>query len=61
MSDDFLVTWDCVRRPIQASAVERVSVMISKSSATQFSVTITESTGTVRADETKHQRWRKSR
>ena len=56
MSDDFLVTWDCVRRPIQTSGVEGVSVMISESSATQFLVTITESTGTVRADETKHQR-----
>ena len=34
--DDFRVNMDCVRRQIQASTREAVSVMISKSVATQF-------------------------
>jgi hypothetical protein len=52
---DFRVNWDCVRWPIQASAIKEVSLIMSESSATQFSVMITETTGTVCADETKCQ------
>jgi len=66
--DDYRVNRDCARVRNRASAGEAVSAMISKSAATQFSVTIIESTGitesigiitqstrTVRAYETKHQ------
>src|SRR4030067_198654 len=52
---DIRVNWDCGRWPILASALKAVSLIISESSAPQFSVIITESTGTVRAYETKSQ------
>ena len=48
-------------RRIQASAVELVSLIISESSATQFSVMIFESIRTVRADESTLQQWSQSR
>ena len=72
--DDYRVNRDraCVRN--RASAGEAVSAMISKSAATVFSVTITESTGiaesigiitdstrTVRAYVSKHQLWKRFR
>jgi hypothetical protein len=44
-----------VRGRIQASAVEAVSLMLSELAATHFSLVISESTGTVCADKTKHQ------
>jgi len=60
--DNYRVNRDRARVLNRASAGEAVSAMISKSAATQFSVTITESTGiiteskrTVRAYGTKHQ------
>jgi hypothetical protein len=49
---DFRVNLDCVRWPIQASAVKRVSVMVYEFSTTLFSVTITDSIGTVCTDKT---------
>jgi len=52
---DFRVNRDCVRKAIQGSAVKGVSVMISESSTTQFSVTITDLTGTVCTDKTECQ------
>ena len=54
-ADDFQVNKDCVRGRIQASAVEAVSLMLSELAATHFSLVISESTGTVCADKTKHQ------
>jgi hypothetical protein len=53
--DYYRVNKDCARKWNQASAGEAVSSTISKSAATQFWVTITESTGTVRTDKTRHQ------
>jgi len=59
--DDYRVNRDCARVRNRASPGEAVSAMISKSAATQFSMTIIESTGidestrTVRAYGTKHQ------
>src|SRR4030067_839114 len=52
---DIRVNWDCVRWPILASALKAASLIIFESSAPQFSVMITESTGTVRAYDTKRQ------
>jgi len=52
---DFAVYKVSLRRRIQASALEADSLIISQSSATQYSVTITESTGSVRTYESKHQ------
>src|SRR3990172_22459 len=52
---DIRVNWDCGRWPILASALKAVSLIIYESSAPQFSVMITESTGTVRAYDTKRQ------
>jgi hypothetical protein len=49
--DDFRVNRDCVRERIQDSAGEAVSLMLSKSPATHFLLTILESTGTLCADE----------
>ena len=49
---------DCVRRQIQASTREAVSVMISKSVATQFSMKISESTSVVWADESTSYLWK---
>jgi hypothetical protein len=43
--DDYRVNRDCARVRNRASGGEAVSAMISKSAATQFSVTIMESTG----------------
>jgi len=43
-----------VRGQIQASTVEAVSLMLPESTTTQFSLVISESTGTVCADESKH-------
>ena len=45
----------CVRSRIHASSQEIVSMMISESAATQFSMTIYESTGAACADESKRQ------
>src|SRR4030067_1149733 len=52
---DIRVICDCGRCPILASALKAVSLIISESSAPQFSMMITESTGTVRAYDTKRQ------
>src|SRR3990172_7149520 len=52
---DIRVNWDCGRWTILASALKAVSLIISESSAPQFSMIITESTGTVRAYDTKRQ------
>jgi hypothetical protein len=59
----FLINQDCMRGQIQSSPVVAVSLIISQSAESQFSVTITEWTGTVGTDETKRQlgkqfRWR---
>jgi hypothetical protein len=43
--DDYRVNRDCARIRNRASPGEAVSAMISKAAATQFSVTIIESTG----------------
>jgi hypothetical protein len=56
--DNFRVNMDCVRRQIQASTREAVSVMISKSVATQFSMKISESTSVVWADESTSYLWK---
>ena len=53
--DYYRVNKDCARIHNQASAGEAVSSTISKASATPFSVTITESTGIVRIDKSRHQ------
>jgi hypothetical protein len=52
---------DCLRRLNQASAGEVVSVTIFELAATQFSVTISESSGTVCADESRLQIRKQSR
>src|SRR4030066_362649 len=52
---DILVNWNCGRWPILASALKAVSLIISESSAPQFSVMIRECTGTVRAYDTNRQ------
>src|SRR4030065_316926 len=52
---DIRVIWDCGGWPILASVLKAFSLIISESSAPQFSVMITESTGTVRAYDTKRQ------
>lgn len=51
--EDYRVNKDCARRRIQASAGETVSMMIFESAVTLFSVSISESTWTVCADESK--------
>jgi hypothetical protein len=53
--DDYRVNKDYARIPNKASAGEAVSSTISKAVATPFSVTITESTGIVRTDKSRHQ------
>jgi hypothetical protein len=53
--DDYRVNKDCARIPNKASAGEAVSSTISNAVATPFSVTITESTGIVRTDKSRHQ------
>src|SRR4030067_90590 len=52
---DIRVNWDCGRWPILASALKAVSLIIFESSAPQFSVIVTESTGNVRSYDTKSQ------
>jgi hypothetical protein len=58
--DDYRVNRDCALGRNRTSAGEAVSAMISKSAATQFLVTITESTGLVRTDKSRHQLGRSS-
>jgi hypothetical protein len=53
--DYYRVNKDFVRIWNQASAGEAVSSTISKAPATPFSMTITESTGIVRIDKSRHQ------
>jgi hypothetical protein len=53
--DYYRVNKDCARIRIQASALEAVSLTISKAAATPFSVTITESPGILRTDKSRHQ------
>ena len=53
--DYYRVNKDCVRIENQAATGEAVLSTISKSAATQFSVTITESTGIVRTNKIRHQ------
>jgi hypothetical protein len=53
--DYYRVNKDCARIRNQASAGEAVSLTISKAAATPFSVMITESTGIVRTDKSRHQ------
>jgi hypothetical protein len=50
----FLVNRGCVRCRIQASPLQAVSLKISESAATQFLLTISESTGALCSDESKH-------
>jgi hypothetical protein len=52
--DYYRVNKDCARIRNKASAGDAVSSTISKSAATQFSVTITDSTGIVRTDKTRY-------
>jgi hypothetical protein len=52
--DYYRVNKDCARIRNKASAGEAVSATISKAAATTFSVTITESTGIVRTDKSRH-------
>jgi hypothetical protein len=56
-----IVNWDFVRWRIHPSTVEAVSLMVSESAATQLSVMISESTGTVCANESRIQLVRQSR
>jgi len=53
--DYYRVNKDCERIRNQASAGEGVSWTISKAAASPFSFTITESTGIVRIDKSRHQ------
>jgi hypothetical protein len=53
--DYYRVNKDYARIQNQASTAEAVSSTISKAAATPFSVRITESTGIVRTDKTRHQ------
>jgi hypothetical protein len=53
--DYYLVNKECARIRNKASAGEAVSSTISKTAATPFSVTITESPGIVRTDRSRHQ------
>jgi len=57
-SDDFRVKRDCVRGRIQAIAKEAVWLMVFESAATRFSLAISESTGTLCADESTQQLWK---
>jgi len=50
-----------VRTRIQASAGEAISLMVSESAATQFSLAISESTRTLCPDESMHQLWKQCR
>jgi len=59
--DDYRVYRDCVRKQNQVSVREAVSVMIFELVETQFSVMISESTGTVCTDEPRLQLYRQSR
>jgi hypothetical protein len=52
--DYYRVNKDCARIRNKASGGEAVSSTISKAAATPFSVTITESTGIVRTDKSRH-------
>jgi len=53
--DYYRVNKDCARMENQSSAGESVLSTISKAAPTLFSVTITESTGNVRRDKSRHQ------
>jgi hypothetical protein len=55
---DFRVKWDCVHWRIQKWFGDAVSLIISKSAATQFSLQISESTWTLCADESTRQPWK---
>ena len=55
---DFRVKWDCVRWRIQASSREALSLMVSESAATKFSLAISESIGTLCNDESTRQLWK---
>ena len=59
--DDFWVKWDCVRWWIQASSGETVSLIVSESAATQFSLAISESTRTLCTDESTRKLWKQCR
>ena len=59
--DDFRVNRDCVRGRIQALAGDAVSFMLSESAATQFSLAISESTGTLWDDKSMRQLWKQCR
>src|SRR4030067_623154 len=52
---DIRGNWDCGGGPTLASDLKAGSLIISESSAAQFSVITTESTGTMRAYDTKRQ------
>jgi hypothetical protein len=60
-SDDFRVNRECVRSWIQASAGDVVSVMLYESTATQFSLAILGSTGTLCANVSTRQPWKHCR
>jgi hypothetical protein len=53
--DYYRVNKDCARIENQSSAGESVLSTISMAGVTLFSVTITESTGNVRGDKSRHQ------
>ena len=53
--DYYRVNKDCARIENQSSAGESVLSIISKAAATLFSVKLTESTGNVRRDKSRHQ------
>jgi len=59
--DVFWVNKGCARWGFLVSSLETVSVMISKLAATQFSLTLYESTGDVRADESIRHLWKEFR
>jgi len=53
--DYYRVNKDCARIENQSSAGESILSTISKAAATLFSVALTESTGNVRRDKSRHQ------
>jgi hypothetical protein len=59
--DFFCVNRGCERWRIHAWPVEAVSMTISESAANQFSLTISQSTGAVGADESKRHLWNRFR
>jgi hypothetical protein len=59
--DDYRLNMDCVRRQNRASAGEAVSLMILEPWAINFSVAISESSGTLCVNESTRQLWKQCR